>query len=721
MSPARPTIASLALLLLPALAAASVPAAPVRPVTDTYFGETITDPYRWLEDLKSTETIAWMKASSEAARKQLDAIPGRARLLERVKAFDAATPARAGFVQVTPDGKVFYFQRTPGEDFARLYVREGWNGPARVVFDPATRRKETGKAESISWYRASPSGARVAVATAASGSEQAVMHIVDTATGNHIGLPLANVGLRAPNWLDDERFVLHRNPDLPPDAAPSDRWLHGQAWLMRVGAPAEEARIVFGTKAAGAGDMAPPDFPFVELSDASPWAIGLAAGARSTVGVYVARKDQLGTPALRWRKLYSPEDSVQWAQARGDTLYVLTTRDAPRGRILAVPLAGDGAQRVVYEGERVIDLMGVAKDALYFRERDGVYERLMRVAFDGGAASEIRFDARGSYIATGDGDKLLASPDVDGVVVSHGTWTRPDVLFRAVPGQSTAVDTTLAARAVGVDLGMAVVEDLEAVSHDGVKVPLSLVRPANAKRDGNNRVLLEGYGSYGQSSTPFLPTAQLAWTEAGIARATCHVRGGGELGSAWHEGGRLANKANTWRDFIACAEALVAIGYTKPALITGTGTSAGGIMVANAMVERPELFGAIIDDVGVTDTLRLVASSQNGPNHYFEYGDPRTPEGYRVLRDASAYLKLRDGVRYPSTLIMHGVNDPRVDVWVSTKFAARLAAASPNPVLLRLDDQAGHGIGTAASSRLQEKADWIAFVLWATGHPDYQP
>ena len=713
------------LALLASFLLADAPAAPraePRPVEDTYFGETVRDPYRWLEKLDSADTQAFMKGQAAATRAALDAVPGRDKLLARFMALDAATPARIQWLQPTAGGRIFIGRRAGGEDLAKLYVRDGWNGKDRLLFDPASLTRDTGKTHSLNWFFASPDGKRVAIGASPSGSEQAQLRVLDAATGKLLEGPFDRHMLSAVSWLPDSSgFVHHRMRAVAADADASRRWLHSETLLHRNGTPESADVPVFSDAVVDA--LAPQDFPIVVLSGGSRWALGLQAGARAEVGVFVAPIADLGKPGIAWRRMFSFDDRIDSVFVRNDSLYALTSKDAPGGRILRVALDGERKIDVVHEGapDHAIDTIAGAKDALYFRARDGAYEKLMRMPYAGGAPVEIKFDTRGSFVGLGPNDGRIADPALDGLVVSHGTWTRLDVVFRIDPKRDTAIDTGLAPKPRGVDTSNLAVDAVVATAADGTSIPMTVVRSKSTPLDGSGRVLLEGYGSYGVPITAFLDMRMFGWIEHGVMRAYCHVRGGGELGEPWHRGGFHETKANTWRDFEACAEALVAKKYTTAPRLAGLGTSAGGILIGNAIVERPELFGAAIDNVGCTDVLRMTIASPNGPNHYEEFGDPRTADGFKILRESSAYGKVRDGVAYPPLLVMHGVNDPRVDVWISTKFAARMQAASKNPVLLRLDYDAGHGVGSTASARMAEQADWLAFVLWQTGAPDFQP
>jgi len=248
------------------------------------------------------------------------------------------------------------------------------------------------------------------------------------------------------------------------------------------------------------------------------------------------------------------------------------------------------------------------------------------------------------------------------------------------------------------------------------------VHQKSAARNGTLPTLLFGYGAYGSSYDPYFSPLFLSWIERGGVIAVAHVRGGGEYGEDWHRAGEKLTKLNTVFDFIACAEYLVAGHYTTPRYLAGQGTSAGGILIGGALTWRPDLFGAVIDLVGVTDTLRFELTP-NGPPNTGEFGSVKTEEGFHGLYAMSAYAHVRDGTAYPAVLLHTGANDPRVDPWIIAKMAARLQAASTSgkPILLDVDYDAGHGVGSQREQTRKLWADEMAFALWQFGDPEFQP
>lgn len=256
-------------------------------------------------------------------------------------------------------------------------------------------------------------------------------------------------------------------------------------------------------------------------------------------------------------------------------------------------------------------------------------------------------------------------------------------------------------------------------SHDGARVPLSIVYRKGTKLNGSSPTLLQGYGAYGFSWEPRFDVARLAWLEQGGVIAMANPRGSGIFGQAWYEAGKRATKPNTWRDMIACAEYLIKQGYGSSATLGIEGTSAGGITSGRAATARPDLFVAVVARVGVLDAVRGELEP-NGPPNIPEFGSHKDEAGFKALLAMSTYHHTHPGVRYPAVLLIHGINDPRVAVWHSTKAAARFAAAAasvtdPRPVLLRLDYDAGHGVGSSKQQRQSERADMYAFLLWQMG------
>ena len=400
---------------------------------------------------------------------------------------------------------------------------------------------------------------------------------------------------------------------------------------------------------------------------------------------------------------------------RGQTLYLLSHQDAPTFKVLQMSL-DDAAARpevvIAVRPERVLQRMAGAADALYVVAREGLYAKLLRLPAGGGALEEIPMPIKGTV------NQLWADPLRPGVIVAAENWTTPRTYYRFDPG-ARAFEAMPSGARPALDLERYAIHDLTARARDGVEVPLSVVAAPGPRSP--KPLILWVYGSYGSSLLPGFGTSRLATIEAGATRAFCHARGGGELGEAWRLAGKDANKPNTWRDLIACAERLIADGWTSPDRLMIAGTSAGGIAVGRAMIERPELFAAVLSEVPMASAIRA-EFQRNGPVNIVEFGTIKDPTGFKNLLAMDAYYSVEPGKTYPAVMFTTGLNDARVDPWQPAKAAARMqAAGSPNPVLLRVAEDGGHGAGSTRQQDDEQGADMAAVLFWRAGLPNWQP
>lgn len=696
-----------------ALGASRPPVAKVDVVTDTYFGRRIEDPYRWLEDWRGDEAHAWLEGQAAHAREVLDGIPERAELLARISELSGAGTIAID-VRVAA-GRVFYLRRDPGENVAKLVTHTGPGEPARVLVDPnAMREGDTNYA--VDWYGPSRDGLRVVYGLSKNGSEDSVLHVVEADTGAVHDLAITRTRWNDPVWLEDNRsFLYSRFPALPPDAPPAELFLNNRLYLHRLGSDPEHDVKVLGPDCNARVHVAPEDSAYVAVSSRSPWMLAYVVhGVLREVTLYVAPRAALeGDPAeIPWTKVADVEDGVTGADVAGDTIYLRTHADAPRYRVVATPASAPdfaAAREVVPESESVVEAIRVAGDYLVVRDLHAGLGRLRRLSIAGGAEGPIEpidlpFDGTVSEWA--------GEEDSSELVLELVSWTVSPRLFHCDVAAGTVTDTGWLPPSP-VDFSGVEAKEVHVKGRDGTLIPLSIVHRKGLALDGNNRTLLTGYGSYGASMTPNFRPSMLAWYERGGVYAVAHVRGGGEYGNEWHEAGRLLNKQNTIDDFIWCAEYLIAEGYTRPALLGGSGRSAGGVVAGGGAVARPDLWGAMCFMVADTNAYRSEVS-EGGPANIPEFGSVTTEEGFRALDIIEAYSKVIDGVEYPACFLTTGVNDPRVPPWQAMKMAARLqaATASDKPVILRVDFEGGHGMGSTRAQMDEELADQLAFLLW---------
>jgi prolyl oligopeptidase len=697
----------------------AAPVAAVRVVTDEYFGVKVADPYRYMEDLTNPEVAAWFKGQNDYTRAVLGRIPGRAALLARMKALDEGAPARITDLRRLPGDRYFYQKRLASEDVAKLCVRDGLKGDERLLVDPTKFMTAGGPHYVISYYAPSFDGKYVAAGISAAGSEDAVLRVFDTSTGKETGDVIDRAQFGSPSWMPDDRSLLYnRLQKLEPASAPTDRYLNSRTYLHVLGTQPDKDRLVFGVGTPNV-NIDPADIPFVATWPGASYALGVVAhGVRNEITAYVAPLDALNGATVPWKRFCDVDDDVTAFDVHGGDLYLLSHHEASRYKVLRTKLSDPEVARAgvaVPPGESVIQSIAAASDALYVQELDGGLGRLVQLSYSGGKPEQIQLPFEGSV--------GLSATDlrVPGTLVELSSWTKARKIYAYDASHKNVTDTKL--QPEGKFDAPADLESVEvkAKSYDGTLVPLSIVLRTGVKLDGSNPTLLEGYGAYGITLDPFFDPKMIAWYEHGGIFAVAHVRGGGEYGEDWHLAGKLLKKPNTWKDFIACAEYLINQKYTSTARLAIEGGSAGGVTIGRSITERPDLFAVAIDAVPMSDVVRA-EFTPNGPPNIPEFGTVKEADGFKALYEMSPYEHVKDGTPYPAVMVTTGFNDPRVVSWEPGKMAARLQAAtsSGKPVLLRVDYDAGHGIGSTKTQREQELADEWSFALWQFGVAEFQ-
>ena len=695
------------------------PVAAVKPVTDTYFGTTVTDGYRYMEDASAPEVQQWARTQADTTRATLDAVPGRAGLLARIVELDASVKERVVGVNLARGGLVFYEKRRAGEEQLKLYVRQGFQGTERLLVDPDAGAKAGEGPHEIEFYQASNNGRYVAWAVSAGGSEDAVIHVMDVASGKELMAPIDRAQYSYVSWLpDDSGFVYLRRRALPAGAPATDKLKGSTAWLHRMAGKGADIALL----TAGTDDhlpLGPDEFPVVRTPSGTPWALTIAGNAYDDMDLYAAPMARLADPKLQWRKLFDREAEITHFAVHGDDLYMVSHHSASRFKVLQTSLSHPDmatARLVVAPSRDVIDRIVAAKDALYVQAHDGTTGHLYRVAYAKDAQPVPVALPMAGTLAIVDGDATRP-----GLIVTISSWTHDQVIWRVGAKDSEVADTGLQVTGPFGAPADLVAEEVLVKSWDGVDVPLSIVHRRGMKLDGGNPLELDAYGAYGMTDDPIYLNRQLAWYELGGVMATCHVRGGGIYGEQWHVAGKQATKPNTWRDLIACGEYLVSKGYTSAAKMAIEGGSAGGIAVGRAMTQRPDLWAAVVSEAGDLNPVRDETTA-TGADLIPEFGSVTDKRQFNGLLEMDAFHHVEDGVQYPAMLLTHGVNDPRMPAWVSMKMAARLqaATASGKPVLLRLQADGGHFESTRSQFEQQDADRWT-FMLWQFDDPRFQP
>lgn len=687
--------------------------APIHPVTENYFGTNVTDPYRYMENMKDPAVLDWVREQGRFTRAVFDSIPARAAFAAKVSAFTGAFD----FVQSLQGfgGRLFYEERAPGSDNFDLIVREP-DGSTRKIIDVAALRAAHGGAPyAINYYQASPDGQRIAVGISAGGSENAVLTVYDVATGRQVGASIDRAVQASPTFTDDgSTLFFSRLADVPDSAPRSEKYLNSSSFVWDL---KSDPKPVFGHLAASAPPIPPSYFPFVSTFPGARLLIGAAFdGVHPEYDLWVSPLDAAVAGTPKWTRLLTHDDGVISVDIVGDTMILLSHKDAPTFQVLSLkagePLTSAKILLPAQAG-RVLESIHAAADGVYVTAREGVYSKLVRVPLSGGAPVDVPLPFKGSIAET------FSDERKPGAMLVQESWVVPPVGI-AIDGSLHAKQLSLGMVPASYKQDAFEVLDLKAPAKDGIPVPLSYVRVRGDTKP--QIVLLYAYGSYGISSYPGFNTRAIPFMQEGHAAfATCHVRGGGELGEAWRLGGKDANKPNTWRDLIACGEYLIAHGFTTRNQLFIGGGSAGGITMGMAMTERPDLWAGVLDEVPMASALRH-EFQVNGPANIPEFGTVKKEQDFRNLLAMDSYQHVKDGVTYPPILLTTGLNDPRVDPWQPAKMTARLlASGTKNPVLLRVEESAGHGIGSTRSQGDQLMADRAAFMFWQAGLPGWAP
>jgi prolyl oligopeptidase len=683
------------------------PESPRRPVQAGLHGRTVGDDYRWLEDVDSDEVAAWVEAQNRLTRRVLDPMPRRREIRQELQRMVGS--GRASRFAFEPAGSLlFALKRQPPKAQNLLVVLNGTRPDSeRVVLDPA-RLDPSGKT-SIDWYKPSPDGALVAVSLSKNGSEDGTLHFFRTDGGPLLPDRVPRVqyptGGGSAAWAGDSRGVYYTRYPQGDERPPADANFHQQVYFHAMGTQASADPYVIGREFPRIAEVA------LKVSEDGRHLLAeVANGDGGEHALYLRSGDG------PWRQIADCADGLRKAAfGRDGRLYALALAGSPRGRIVAMSLTDAAAeltraQTVVPEGEGVIEDFLPTATRLFVEVMVGGPSELRIHGLDGRPLGTLGAQPTA---AVGLGARLAGDAILFGSV-SHTTafgWYAYDAAQPDTAAQRTRLTDPPAFAVRGGLPGFEAVREF-ATSKDGTRVPMTIVRRKGTPLNSRQPVLLTAYGGYGVSIRPGFGRHMVAWLRHGGVFVQANLRGGGEFGEDWHRAGNLLRKQNVFDDFIACAEHLIARGYTRPRRLAIQGGSNGALLMGAVMVQRPELFRAVVADVGIYDMLR-VELTPNGAFNVTEFGSVRDPQQFEALLAYSPLHHVRDGATYPAVLLGTGLHDGRVAPWMSFKMAARLQAANPegHPVLLRVSADAGHGVGTSLASELDKQADELAFLF----------
>ncbi|MDL2357370.1 MAG: prolyl oligopeptidase family serine peptidase [Pseudomonadota bacterium] len=702
---------AVAATIAPVAPVAPIPVARVEPVTDTYFGEAMVDRYRWMENDKDPQWLPYLRQQNAYARGILDHLPKRDALLKRIRQLSGDTTTPSRLQKAGP--RLFYQQRPAGANNFKLFVREvGRKGAKdRVLVDPTRLDTKSGHV-SLDWWQASPDGSKLAYGLSKDGSEDSVLQIMDVRTGAIVRERIPDTQNATPRWLDDSSGFFYNQ--LTGKNNTPDRYLDSRARFHKVGSDPATDPVIMARGLDPAVTYEKIQAPYIGTAAHSSSAVLVLTDVRKEVRLYTAPLKDVLQGKAKWQAVADFADEVTDFDLHGDDLYLLSTHGHPRGRLLKTSATAPSlasAAAVVAESALVLQALARAKDGLYIRSIDGGVGKLQRLGADGKIV-DIALPFEGTLGA------LDADADAPGAMATLSGWLQPTGIWSI--GADGAMSDTGITPKPAIDVSAYTTVRRFATARDGTQIPYSLIYKKGLKLDGSNPAFVSAYGSYGAAAyAPTFAGRTLALIDQGAIVGYANVRGGGEFGREWHRAGQLENKPNTWRDLIAVCEDMQAKGYTSAAHLAIGGRSAGGITMGRALEERPDLFAAVVSGVGWHNPLRYVAE-QNGYGEEPEWGAIADPAGFKALKSIDSYHQVVDGTPYPAVMLTTGVTDPRVAPFHPAKMAARLqtATSSGKPVFLRVDFDAGHGMGSTRAQQDAETADTYAFILsQTTGKP----
>jgi prolyl oligopeptidase len=699
------------------------PVASIRPVTDTYFGQTVVDPYRWLENLKSPEVKTWTRGQADYTRAVLDSMPGRKAFAAETERYLNAPDVTISDVQLAGP-YIFYRKRLRTDNQASLYVRKGPDGNERLLLDVEALSTPAHHI-SLDQYTPSYDGKFVAVGLSPGGSEEQTAHIIVTATAHELPeqLPRYEGGSFSP---DDKVIYALELQEMKPGESPLDKYRRPTEYAHVIGAPVSEDKPVVGQGISSEIPVPDYNFPAATPYPESKYAVALIIpGVGTYRTLYIGPLSAL-TTHTGWTKVADLKDKVTDFALQGNKLYLVSFDGTMNGKLLRIDADHPDLSKaevivppsdLVFSGGFIgSDVVHQASDALYLRVIQKGQGRVLRVSY--GADAKVTMLTQPGDLQV---DSVATAQNAPGALLNLESWTQPGAYYRYDPATNTSVATALQPPN-SIDPTNLEAHEVEARAADGTMIPLSIIYKKGLSLNGDNPTMLIGYGAYGDAIMPGYGRRFMAWLQRGGVLAVAHVRGGGELGEAWHLAGKGPTKPNTWNDFIASAEYLIQNKYTQPARLGIWSGSAGGILIGRAITTRPDLFAAALDTVPCSDMVRQETGA-NGPANIPEFGSTKTEAGFKALYEMSAYYHVEPGVKYPAVLVTAGANDPRVDPWQGAKMAARLEAdtASGKPILFRVNYDAGHGLTDTIHQQVSDWSDYFTFLYWNFGSPAFQP
>ena len=663
--------------------------------TDTYFGTTVADPYRWLEDDRSAETAAWVKAENEVTFSYLSQIPFRDKIRAKMEKLWNYERISAPF----HEGDYMYYYKNDGLQNQAVLYRKDKNGKEEIFLDPNTFSKDgTSSLGDVSFTK---DGSLAAYSVSEGGSDWRTIYVIDTKTKKQVGDPVREVKFTGMAWKGNEGFF-YSTYDKPEGSLMSAKTDQHKLYYHTLGSDQKTDKVIFGGKEKKryVGGYVTEDQSYLVIS---------AANSTSGNELYLKNLKKADSPVVTIVANTESDNTV--LDSRNGLLYISTNYKAPNNRVVtanaASPAQANWKDLIPETGNVLAATVG---GGYIFAEymKDAVSE-VKQYGYDGKEVRTIALPGPGS--AGGFSGKYNEKT----LYYSFTNYITPGTIFSYNP--ATGKSEVYQKPKVDFSSDNYISKQVFYTSKDGTKVPMIITYHKDTQLNGKNPTLLYGYGGFNISLTPAFSIANAVWLENGGVYAVPNLRGGGEYGKAWHDAGTKMQKQNVFDDFIAAAEYLIANKYTSPDYLAVFGGSNGGLLVGATMTQRPDLMKVAIPAVGVLDMLRYHTFTA-GAGWAYDYGTANdSAEMFNYLKGYSPLHNIRPGVKYPATMVTTGDHDDRVVPAHSFKFAATLQEmqSGPNPVLIRIGVNAGHGAGKSVAQTIAEYSDIQAFILYNMG------
>jgi prolyl oligopeptidase len=693
------------------------------PVTETHFGKKIEDSYRYLENTTDTLSQKWFQQNSLKTRKILNNISGRKEIVDKLIEIEKRKSFSVTSLKITADNCFFYLKKTDQDKTKKLYYKIAEKGEEILLFDPINYKKELGNDYSISYFKPSWDGKRVALSFSKSGEEIAEMAFLNVDTKTLLPEIITHcwpAELGGVNWLPDNSGITYLNIPIV-DNKNANYILNTESVIYKLGDDTTIHKVIFSKINNPEINIEPADFPEIgEFNIKDKYILAKLNGAATHFDYYYAKMEELDSKKINWKPLFKKEQGFSSPIVVNDDIYCLSSKNSPNYRIVKTKIENpdfENPEIIVNDNKiETIDSYEIIKEGLvYSITKNGVEAKIYFVD-NNKIIKPINLPIKAGTIIIRSKNKFS-----NDLWIYASGWLNPLNRYRYDIVNNQFQQDNISPVVSYPEFDDFTVEEIEIPSHDGVLVPVSLIYKKGLKKNKMNNVFINGYGAYGISMKSFFQPIFLSWILNDGVYVVPHVRGGGEKGEDWYKNGYKNTKSNTWKDLIATAEYLIKEKITCNNKITIYGGSAGGVLVGRAITERPDLFKVMLCDNGFLNILRIDVAP-NGPNNMKEFGNPAIKEDFSALYEMDAYHHIKKGVNYPACLISTGMNDARVAPWMSGKFVAKLKASttSNNPVLFAVDYNAGHGMDSSNLQLYNDFADQFAFAFWQMGHPKFK-